>query len=99
VDPALHRSDNAWVHQTVEAMSLALMVDAKGDKEILAAQHPDGDLQTAFTVADMAPPGPPRAINHYSMSDRKDARLYDAAKKLADCWVGRVFRRAAHRRT
>jgi hypothetical protein len=23
---------NAWVHQTVEAMSLALMVDAKGDK-------------------------------------------------------------------
>ena len=29
---------NAWVHQTVEAMSLALMVDAEGDKDILAAQ-------------------------------------------------------------
>ena len=29
---------NAWVHQTVEAMSLALMVDPQGDTEILAAQ-------------------------------------------------------------
>lgn len=59
---------NAWVHQTVESMSLALMVDARGDREILdaqalfrtkldewipvilAAQHPDGYLQTAFTL-------------------------------------------------
>jgi DUF1680 family protein len=131
---------NAWVHQTVEAMSLALMVDAKGDKEILAAQakmratledwipkvlaaqHPNGYLQTAFTLADMQPAGPPRpdgtvrprwtepwspqfrgnhegytagyfiesAINHYSMTDRKDARLYDAAKKLADCWADHI---------
>src|SRR5262249_23185856 len=55
---------NAWVHQTVESMSLALMVDAQGDADILAAQahfretlddwiptilaaqHPDGYLQT-----------------------------------------------------
>ena len=62
---------NAWVHQTVEAMSLALMVDPQGDQEIiaaqakmratledwipkiLAAQHPDGYLQTAFTLRDM----------------------------------------------
>ena len=61
---------NAWVHQTVEAMSLALMVDPQGDQEIvaaqanmqatlddwipniLAAQHPDGYLQTAFTLRD-----------------------------------------------
>jgi DUF1680 family protein len=130
---------NAWVHQTVEAMSLALMVDAKGDREIaaaqakmratledwipkiLAAQHPDGYLQTAFTLADMAPSRPrpdgtarPKwtkpwspdfrgnhegytagyfiesAINHYSMTGRKDARLYDAAKKLADCWADHI---------
>ena len=130
---------NAWVHQTVEAMSLALMVDAKGDKEILAAQakmratledwipkilaaqHPDGYLQTAFTLADMTPararpdgtarpkwttPWSPEfrgnhegytagyfiesAINHYSMTGRKDARLYDAAKKLADCWADHI---------
>ena len=131
---------NAWVHQTVEAMSLALMVDAKGDTDILAAQakmratldewipkilaaqHPDGYLQTAFTLADMAPPSRPRpdgterpkwthpwmpeyrgnhegytggyfiesAINHYSMTERKDARLYDAAKRLADCWADHI---------
>jgi DUF1680 family protein len=59
---------NAWVHQTVEAMSLALMVDPQGDREIiqaqskmkatlddwipkiLAAQHPDGYLHTAYTL-------------------------------------------------
>ena len=30
---------NAWVHQTVEAMSLALMVDAEGDKDVVSAQN------------------------------------------------------------
>src|SRR5262249_30910199 len=30
------------------------------------------------------------AINHYSMTDRKDARLYNAAKKLADCWADHI---------
>ncbi len=108
---------NAWVHNTVESMCLALMIDAQGDAEILAAQaamrakledwipkilaaqEPDGYMQTAFTLS-----GNPRwtlrgdhegyvagyflesAIAHYLMTDRKDARLYDAAKKLADCW-------------
>jgi DUF1680 family protein len=118
---------NAWVHQTVEAMSLALMVDPRGDKEIiqaqdkmkatledwipkiLAAQHPDGYLQTAFTLRDpqrwaerWTPQGRGNhegytagyfiesAINHYSMTDHKDARLYDAAKKLADCWADHI---------
>jgi DUF1680 family protein len=65
---------NAWVHQTVESMCLALMVDAQGDREILAAQdrmrttledwipkilsaqHPDGYLQTAFTLRDALGP-------------------------------------------
>jgi DUF1680 family protein len=130
---------NAWVHQTVEAMSLALMVDAKGDRDILAAQakmratledwipkilaaqHPNGYLQTAFTLADVAPSRPradgsmrskwtqpwspefrgnhegyvggyfiESAINHYSMTGGKDTRLYDAAKKLADCWADHI---------
>jgi len=114
---------NAWVHQTVEAMSIALMIDPRGDQEIiqarqkmqatledwipkiLAAQEPDGYLQTAFTLRN-----PQRwaerwsaqgrgnhegytagyfiesAINHYLMTGSKDARLYNAAKKLADCW-------------
>jgi DUF1680 family protein len=30
------------------------------------------------------------AINHYTLSDGKDLRLYDAAKKLADCWVANI---------
>jgi DUF1680 family protein len=115
---------NAWVHETVEAMCLALMVDPQGDPEIiaaqakmqatladwipkiLAAQEPDGYLQTAYTLADRRH-WPERwspdhrgnhegyvggyfiesAINHYTLTEGKDKRLYNAAKKLADCWV------------
>jgi uncharacterized protein len=121
---------NAWVHQTVEAMSIALMIDPQGDADILnahekfratladwipkilAAQEPDGYLQTAFTLNRAGGRGvvesskfrhwDPQhrgdhegytagyflesAINHYQMTDKKDARLYNAAKKLADCW-------------
>jgi DUF1680 family protein len=118
---------NAWVHQTVEAMSLALMVDPQGDREIiqaqakmkatlddwipkiLAAQHPDGYLHTAYTLRNKER-WPERwtvqgrgnhegyvagyfiesAINHYVMTNRKDTRLYDAAKKLADCWADHI---------
>jgi uncharacterized protein len=118
---------NAWVHQTVESMCIALMVDAHGDPEIikaqegmratlerwipiiLAAQMPDGYLQTAYILADRKD-WPERwspdhrgnhegyvsgyfiesAINHYTLSDGKDLRLYDAAKKLADCWVANI---------
>ncbi|MFN2379209.1 MAG: glycoside hydrolase family 127 protein [Bacteroidales bacterium] len=118
---------NAWVHQTIESMCLALMVDPKGDPEImasqdlmlikleewipiiLAAQEPDGYLQTAYTLRDTA-----RwhnrweernrsahegyvsgyfiesAINHYTLTDGADTRLYDAAKNLADCWVANI---------
>ena len=118
---------NAWVHQTVEAMCIALMVDPQGDQDIiasqsrmkntlekwipiiLAAQHPDGYLQTAFTLRDTArwrdrwtPQGRGNhegyvagyfiesAINHYTLTEGKDKRLYDAAKKLADCWVSNI---------
>jgi DUF1680 family protein len=123
---------NAWVHQTVEAMSIALMIDPQGDQEvikahekmratlddwvpkILAAQEPDGYLQTAFTLPRVdgrgnLNPGPFKhwerrgdhegytagyflesAINHYLMTNKKDARLYNAAKKLADCWYANI---------
>jgi DUF1680 family protein len=129
---------NAWVHQTVEAISLALMVDPEGDKDIvsaqarmratldkwipiiLAAQHPDGYLQTAFTLRDVQPEGGvpaasrgpwtdrwtpanrgnhegyvsgyfiESAINHYQMTQGKDLRLYNAAKRLADCWADHI---------
>jgi DUF1680 family protein len=118
---------NAWVHQTIESMCIALMVDAKGDPEILAAQEkmhatledwipkilagqePDGYMQTAWTLRNTnrwrerwSPAGRGNhegytagyfiesAINHYTMTDGKDKRLYDAAKKLADCWVANI---------
>ena len=118
---------NAWVHQTVESMCIALMVDAQGDPEImeaqahmhavlerwipiiLAAQMPDGYLQTAYILADRKS-WPERwspehrgnhegyvsgyfiesAINHYTLTDGKDLRLYNGAKKLADCWVANI---------
>ncbi len=123
---------NAWVHQTVEAMSIALMIDPQGDAEIerahrkmratlddwipkiLAAQEPDGYLQTAFTLPRVdgrgtVDPGPfphwerrgdhegytggyflESAINHYLMTGKQDARMYNAAKRLADCWYANL---------
>jgi DUF1680 family protein len=118
---------NAWVHQTVESMCIAQMVDPQGDQDIiqaqekmhatledwipkiLAAQEPDGYLQTAYTLADRSR-WPQRwspahrsdhegyvsgyfiesAINHYTLTEGKDKRLYDAAKRLADCWVANL---------
>ncbi len=118
---------NAWVHQTVESMCLALMVDPKGDPEIIAAQEkmkatlndwipkilsaqePDGYLQTAYTLANrdrwpekwspehradhegyVAGYFIESANNHYTLTDGQDKRLYNAAKKLADCWVTNI---------
>ncbi len=118
---------NAWVHQTVESMCIALQIDPKDDPEmiaaqekmratledwipkILSAQEPDGYLQTAYTLADRRV-WPQRwspaqrgnhegyvsgyfiesAINHYTLTDGQDLRLYNAAKKLADCWVANI---------
>ncbi len=133
-EAGLHKGyvfSNAWVHQTVEAMSIALMIDPQGDPrmieahekfrdtlddwipKILAAQEPDGYLQTAFTLNRAGREGDiiesskfqhwdpahrgdhegytagyflESAINHYQMTDKKDSRLYHAARKLADCW-------------
>ncbi len=118
---------NAWVHQTIESMCIALMVDAQGDSGILAAQEkmkktldkwipiilaaqePDGYLQTAYTLRDTArwhgrwePDARGNhegyvagyfiesAINHYTLTNGTDKRLYNAAKKLADCWVTNI---------
>ncbi|MEP6492052.1 MAG: beta-L-arabinofuranosidase domain-containing protein [bacterium] len=124
---------NAYVHNAVEAMSVALMVDPKGDADtlaahqrmhatldewipiILAAQEPDGYMQTAFTLPRVSNrggdqnPGPfnhwerradhegytggyfiESAIAHYTMTEHKDARLYNAARKLADCWCNNL---------
>ena len=118
---------NAWVHQTLESMCIAMMVDPQGDQDIIeaqtkmkmtledwipkiiAAQEPDGYLQTGYTLRDtirwrerwsaenrgthagyQAGYFIESAINHYMLTDGKDKRLYDAAKKLADCWVDNI---------
>ncbi|MDP1027752.1 glycoside hydrolase family 127 protein [Sphingomonas sp. KR1UV-12] len=118
---------NAWVHQTMESMCIALMVDPQGDADIaqaqahmratlarwipviLAAQEPDGYLHTAYTLAqrrDWPERWSPEhrgdhegyvagyfiesAINHHTLTGGSDLRLYDAAKKLADCWVANI---------
>jgi DUF1680 family protein len=73
---------------------------------ILGAQHADGYLQTAYTLASRKD-WPERwsaehrgdhegyvggyfieaAINHHTLTGGRDLRLYEAAKRLADCWV------------
>jgi DUF1680 family protein len=77
---------------------------------ILAAQEPDGYLQTRITLGfqNEYPHKPPRwtmhsehegytagyfidaAIADYLMTDGKDRRMYDAARKLADCWDNNI---------
>lgn len=109
---------NAYVHNTVEAMCYALMIDPQGDSaiisaqnamrakledwipKILSAQEPDGYLHTWTTLGNHARWTDraahegytagyflEAAIAHYLMTNRTDARLYNAAKRLADCWV------------
>jgi DUF1680 family protein len=77
--------------------------------KILAAQEPDGYLQTAYTLANrdswrekwspqhrgdhegyVAGYFIESAINHYTLTEGRDLRLYNAAKKLADCWVANI---------
>ena len=120
---------NAYVHNAVESMCIALMLEPGGEGAvaqaqehmrstldrwipiILGAQEPDGYMQTAFTLPRVSNAGGDRgggsfghwerrsdhegytagyflesAIAHYTMTGKKDARLYDAAKKLGDCW-------------
>ena len=124
---------NAYPLNLIEAMSIALMVESNGDREIedahtlmrktldewipivLAAQESDGYLQTAFTLPRISnaggdrAPGPfnrwerradhegyvagyllEAAIAHYAMTKQQDARLYNAARKLADCWGANI---------
>ncbi len=73
--------------------------------KILAAQESDGYLQTAFTLSDRQRWSPryrgdhegyvagyflEAGISHYLMTKGKDLRLYNAAKKLADCWDNNI---------
>ena len=73
--------------------------------KVLAAQEPDGYLQTVFTLRDWPHWSPQHredhegyvagyyleaAVSHYMLTDGKDLRLYNSAKKLADCWVNHI---------
>jgi len=73
--------------------------------KILAAQEPDGYLQTVYTLSDRERWSPRHradhegyvagyfleaGIAHYILTNKTDARLYNAAKKLADCWYDNI---------
>jgi DUF1680 family protein len=116
---------DAYTHNCVESMCLALMVDPRGDSDIIAAQkairakldewipiilsaqEPDGYLQTRFTLDPRNPPHwSPRfrtehegytagyfiesAIADYRLTGGSDMRMFNAAKKLADCWYDHI---------
>ncbi|MCF7975785.1 MAG: glycoside hydrolase family 127 protein [Phycisphaerae bacterium] len=114
---------NAWIYNTIESICIALMVDSKGDAEVikaqdfmkdtledwipkvLAAQEPDGYLQTAFTLSTREHWSPryradhegyvagyylEAAVSHYMLTEGKDLRLYNSAKRLADCWEAHI---------
>jgi DUF1680 family protein len=71
--------------------------------KILSAQEPDGYLDTYYTLHGLprwsnkgdhegynAGYFIESAIADYQMSDRKDPRMFNAARKLADCWYEHV---------
>lgn len=98
---------NAWVYQTIEAMSLALMYPTEGDAEVaashkfmrdtleqwipivLAAQEPDGYLQTAFTLPREGREGAvidTSKFEHWSPARRPDHEGY-VAGYLLECAI------------
>lgn len=73
--------------------------------KVLAAQEEDGYLQTVFTLRDWSRWSKEHwvdhegyvagyfleaAVSHYMLTGGKDLRLYNAAKKLADCWASNI---------
>jgi DUF1680 family protein len=71
--------------------------------KILSAQEPDGYIQTFYTLNNLtrwtnkadhegytAGYFIESAIAHYQLTDRQDSRMYNAARKLADCWYDHV---------
>ncbi len=71
--------------------------------KLLSAQEPDGYLQTFYTLNNarrwtnkhdhegyLAGYFIESAIAHYQMTGRTDPRMYNAAKKLADCWYTNI---------
>ncbi len=93
--------DPAGDQEIIEAQNAMKATLQDWIPKILAAQEPDGYLQTAFTLSDRQRWSPryradhegyvagyflEAAVAHHVMTKGKDVRLYNAAKKLADCW-------------
>jgi len=91
--------------EIIEAQEAMKATLADWIPKILAAQEPDGYLQTVFTLSDRQHWSPryrgdhegyvagyllEAAIGHYLLTNKTDARLYNAAKKLADCWYDNI---------
>lgn len=70
---------------------------------ILSAQEPDGYLHTMYTIQGhkrwtdkhahedyQAGYFLEASIAHFRLTDGQDRRMYDAAKRLADCWVRNI---------
>ena len=105
---------NAWVHQTVESICLALMIDPQGDPDIvaaqtklretlddwipkiLAAQHPDGYLQTAFTLRDVAAGGPSRPAGRGPWTERWSPAARAEPRRLRRRLLHRVGHQPLH---
>lgn len=71
--------------------------------KILGAQEPDGYIHTMYTIRGLkrwsnkhdhedylAGYFIDAALAHYLSTDCKDTRFYNAAKKLADCWIANI---------
>jgi DUF1680 family protein len=71
--------------------------------KLLSAQEPDGYIHTMYTIQGIqrwsnkhdhegyqAGYFIEAALAHYLMTDGKDRRMFDAAKRLADCWVNHI---------
>ena len=113
---------DAYTLNAVEAMCYALMYNAQGDPNVLAAQAtfrtnlnywipiilsaqaPDGYLHTYCTLHGVAHWSNntlhegyvggyfiEASLAHYLMTGRTDPTLYNAAKRLADCWYTNIY--------
>jgi len=87
--------------EIVKAQELMRATLADWIPKVLAAQEPDGYLQTVFTLSDrqrwsarhrgdhegyVAGYLLEAGVAHHLLTNGKDLRLYNAAKRLADCW-------------
>ncbi len=92
-------------HEIIEAQQAMRATLDDWIPKVLAAQEPDGYIQTAYTLSDRRRWSPryradhegyvagyflEAAIAHHILTQGRDLRLYNAARKLADCWDAHI---------